>query len=164
MSTVTIHYDFSDDSDVSNEFEASSGLLDYIAEYAEEMAEAKSEDSGNETTFERWEVFETELDFVEQRDWDDFDNLDDWGEYCDLVEEHGEAFVLRNNDWNGHEDLDNYNGCWRSEEEFARHCYEECYLIPDHLQFYIDWEKVARDMMMDYSSYEGDDGYHIFRD
>jgi antirestriction protein len=164
MSTVTINFSFSDDSDDSNEFEVSSGLLDEITEYAEEMAKAKSEDSGDEVSCEKWEVFETELEYTEQRDHDDFDDLDDWAEYCDLVDEHGEAFVLRNNDWNGHEDLKDYNGCWASEEEFVRDLYESCYEIPDFLQFYIDWEKVARDAMMDYSSYEGDDGYHIFRD
>lgn len=79
----------------------------------------------------------------------DFSDLDDYGEYAENVEKHGEAFHLR------YEDLgsldrsdfeDNYNGCWRDTEEFVENL----------------WERTARDVMMDYSSYDGADGTHIF--
>lgn len=170
MTTVTIHFDFSDDSDDCNDFDASSGLLGEIADYAEEMAEAKSEDCGSPVELDSWEVWETDLGCDGQKDFDDFggkEDLDDWGEYCESVEEYGEAFILRNEDIDDCVDkygLTNYEGCWASGEEFVQSFYSECFEIPDHLEFYIDWEKLTRDAMMDYSSYEGDDGYHIFHD
>jgi hypothetical protein len=41
--------------------------------------------------------------------------------------------------------------------------YEDCFEIPDHLQGYIDWEKLTRDVLMDYDSYYVGGEYHIFR-
>lgn len=93
----------------------------------------------------------------------DFADLDEYGEFVGLCEHHGEAYKLRYDDV-GSCDMDDYNGCWDSEEKFAQHIAEELMEVPENLWCYIDWEKLARDVMMDYSSYEGEDGFHIFRD
>jgi len=41
-------------------------------------------------------------------------------------------------------------------EEYAQEFAEDVYDIPDTFAFYIDWEKFANDMQMDYSSTEFD--------
>ena len=115
--------------------------------------------------------FEWEIDyrFVEEydTDYDDPDNfsdLDEYGEYIEKCEEHGEAYQLRYADIGDHCFEDSYEGCWSSEEEFVQNLYEETGGIPDNLWCYIDWEHLARDVLMDYSCYEGVEGTHIFRD
>ena len=50
---------------------------------------------------------------------------------------------------------DYYQGQFDSDEEMAEELHESCYDIPDHLENYIDWGKVASDMMMDYSEENG---------
>ena len=59
---------------------------------------------------------------------------------------------------------DRYHGCHDSEEEFAAQLYEDCYEIPEYLQYYIDYEKVARDLFInDFISVEGKDHQiHVF--
>lgn len=52
-----------------------------------------------------------------------------------------------------------YRGHHSSEEEYAEELFREIYEIPDHLDSYIDWEKVARDMFIcDCFSIECDTG------
>lgn len=41
---------------------------------------------------------------------------------------------------------DHYKGCFSSAEAFAQHLTEETSYIPEHLQYYIDYEKMARDL------------------
>ena len=43
---------------------------------------------------------------------------------------------------------DHYAGCYRSVEDFAQEITEETTDIPDSLRFYIDYEKMARDMLI----------------
>ena len=48
-------------------------------------------------------------------------------------------------------------GQWDSEEAFAENLAEETMEIPKHLAFYIDYEKLARDLFInDYFSADGD--------
>ena len=50
-----------------------------------------------------------------------------------------------------------YQGEWDSEEEFAENLAEETMEIPKHLEFYIDYEKFARDLFInDYFSADGE--------
>lgn len=46
-------------------------------------------------------------------------------------------------------------------EDYAREFFEDCYNIPDFIINYIDWESVASDMQMDYTTieYNGDTYY-----
>ncbi|MHC4372227.1 MAG: antirestriction protein ArdA, partial [Planctomycetota bacterium] len=109
-------------------------------------------------------IIDTDTDHSEEETADDFYDLDECGEYGDMVEEHGEAFVLRHADWSGHNNMDDYHGCWGSAEEFAQNFYDDVYGCDNSMYSYIDWEHYARDVLMDYSTYEGDDGLHIFSD
>lgn len=46
--------------------------------------------------------------------------------------------------------LDRYIGQYDDMEEFARENFQECNEIPEHLEPYIDWEKVASDYKYDF--------------
>jgi len=94
------------------------------------------------------------------------------GEYEDLeriveiaqgLDEHGDMFraYLEEIDSNGtpQHAHDCYHGEYDSEEDFAEQFIRECYEIPDHLEYYIDWEKFARDLFM--SDFTFADG-HVF--
>lgn len=112
---------------------------------------------------------EWELDDREVVDWDDdynppddFSDFNKYGDYCVKCAQPG--YKERFEDIGDFDYDEQYNGSWGSEEEFAQQLYEDCYDIPDHLSAYIDWEKLTRDIMMDYSSYYVDGEYHIFRD
>jgi len=108
-------------------------------------------------------------------DWDD-DYADpndfqlDWDEYaayCDLVDKHGEAYELRRADLINFDEQQfesSYQGCWDTFEKYVEHCLDDQYDIPDFLVGHIDMESVAREWKQDYSTYDGNDGTHIFRD
>ena len=57
-----------------------------------------------------------------------------------------------------------YQGEWDSEEDFAENLAEDTMEIPEHLQYYIDYEKLARDLFInDYFSAQGEDyKIHVF--
>lgn len=56
-----------------------------------------------------------------------------------------------------------YNGEYDSEEDFAMSFAEETMTIPDHLSYYIDFEKMARDLFInDFFSIEINHKVHIF--
>ena len=59
---------------------------------------------------------------------------------------------------------DRYHGSFDSKEEFAEQLYDDRYEIPEHLQYYIDYQKIARDLFMDgYFAIEGSDyQIHVF--
>lgn len=152
MAEISIDFYSSEGIADSTDFEANSGLLEAIADYAEDI------------DCDEWHIVGSDLDYSLQKDYGDFDNLNEWGEYCENVEKHGYAYVLRYDDI-GEFDFDNeYNGCYDSEEDFVQALWDDCYNIPDFICGYIDWESVTRDVMMDYSSYYGNEGYYIFRD
>jgi antirestriction protein len=113
-----------------------------------------------------WEIEDRIVDCYDDDygDPDDFNDLDEYGEHVEKCEEHGEAYQLRYADIGDHYFEDSYEGCWSSEEEFVQNLYDGTGDIPDNLWGYIDWESLARDVLMDYSCYEGVEGTHIFRD
>lgn len=56
--------------------------------------------------------------------------------------------------------IESYIGEYNSPEDFAREYCGELLEIPEHLEFYIDWEKYARDLLInDYWELDG----HYFR-
>ena len=81
----------------------------------------------------------------------------------ELIEEFGEDLV-RQYQADGH-GLDSmqeaYNGEWDSDEDFVQNLLEDCGTIPKDIPHYvyIDWERTARDVMMDYFEIDG----HYFR-
>jgi hypothetical protein len=152
--------------DFKEEFDpADSDLQGTIDAWVEEKCEELNDDLADgedEYTFEESEVHEFDAEFGHPND---FDNLNDYGEYAENVEKFGEAFHLR---WEDVGDIDrrafenHYQGSHNTQEEWAESVYTDLYTIPDNLKGHINWESAARELAMDHTVYEGDDGYHIF--
>lgn len=135
---------------------------DSIESFIDDWIDDYNDEHEDEEDFEldSHEVVYYDTDFANP---DDFGSLNEYGEYIGKCLEHGEAYVLRYEDVGDFDFDDSYNGCWDSEKEFVEQLYTDCYEIPGPLQCYIDWEKLTRDVMMDYDSYEINGEYHIFR-
>ena len=69
------------------------------------------------------------------------------------VEEHGEAFFHFAADVGVDYAIEKfeeaYLGEWDSEVVYAQQYYEDIWEIPAHLEFYIDWDAVARDLFLE---------------
>jgi antirestriction protein len=167
MPTITVAFNFSrgdETQSVERDIDASGSVEHDIDAYSGDIYdELNPGETGEDGTWE--------FDEYEVTDWDDdyadpagFSDLDEYGEYTDMCDEHGEGYRLRYEDIGDFEFDDSYEGCWASAEEFVQERCEDCHDIPDFLAGHIDWESLARDWMMDYSEYMGDDGIHIFRD
>ena len=160
MATIEIKFTFlkGDETFESiHEFFVDSGIEYEIDSHKDDL----QDELGGDWDFDEFSIESYDEDFAHPKD---FNTLDDYGAYVSLCEEFGEAYKLRFEDLGSltqREFEDYYIGCWDSEEEFAK---DNCDDIPDRLYNYIDWEAYAKDLMYDYSSYEGDDGFHIFRD
>ena len=60
---------------------------------------------------------------------------------------------------------ENYNGCYTSVADYAQELNEDISEIPDHLAFYIDYEKMGRDMELSgdiFTIETAHDEVHIF--
>ena len=175
MATVTINFEWSNGDSEYQDFEATSGVVSYIEDYRDERLqelnddlEASDEELGrviarDDIECDGYDVRDYDGDCAGQQGPDDFDDLEAWADYCDLVAEHGEAFVLRYNDLDDCDCMDEYNGCWSDAAEFVQNLIEDCYDLDIPSFVYVDWDRTARDVMMDYSSYDGSEGIHIFR-
>lgn len=166
MATIDIKFNFSRGSETHSdcmEFDAEGDLLFAIDEYKESSLDdlnADLEDDEEEWDFEGWEIDGSDADLMNPID---FTDLNEYAEYAEGCEKHGEGYRLRYDDIGEFNFENDYEGCWNSEEEFVQNMIEGSYEIPDHLQCHIDWESYARDVMMDYSTYDGNEGIHIFR-
>lgn len=149
------HIETGEEHKVFEEFEPTCVLESDIDNFADGWIE---ENEGYELLSAEVDAFDT--DFADP---DDFTCLDEYGDYIEKCVKHGEGFKLRFEDV-GDADMDEYCGCWDSEKDFIRNLVEDTMDIPDHLYGYLDWDKLTRDYMMDFSSYDGEDGTHIFRD
>lgn len=173
MATVSINFEWSNGESESNEFEATGCLIGAITEYRDDrLSELNADlsdldDESDEIECEGYDIEDWDGDYSSQEGPDDFggiDDLDEWAEYCEQVDQHGEAYCLRRADiGDGFDFDDEYNGCWSSVEEFAENFFDDCMECPDSLRSYIDYESFARDLMMDYSEYDGSEGVHVFR-
>lgn len=170
MATITLDFNFSrDSSDGAShsdnaDFDVETGMVSDVDDKADELLDALNTDLADgeeEWVFDEFIVGDYDDDYADP---DGFSDLDEYAEYIEQCEEHGEAYVLRYADIGEHDFNDGYNGCWSSAEEFVQNMIEDCYDIPGFLKNYIDWESYASDVMMDYSEYDGSDGTHIFRD
>lgn len=101
---------------------------------------------------------------------DEYESIEEVARLAELIEEHGEAFAAyASYIGQDYADADNfeeaYCGEWDSEEEYAEDLMQQCYEIPEYLQFYIDYEKWARDLFInDYFSAESSNGkVYVFR-
>ena len=164
MPFITLELCFVNGSDfqkAEHEFELTSGIQDSLDEVAQEYCDDFGEGWGLEDFCEL-----SNDGFQGSWDLDSFDSLERFAEFADRVEEHGTAYEERAADLGDTEfDFhDEYNGCWDSVEEFVQNLVEDCYDLELPNFVHVDWERTARDVMMDYSEYEGEDGTHIFRD
>lgn len=88
-------------------------------------------------------------------------------EIAKLINEHGEAWAVYaeyvGTDYATTESFEEaYQGEWDSEEDFAENLAEETMEIPEHLKYYIDYEKFARDLFInDYFSEKGEN-YRVY--
>ena len=92
----------------------------------------------------------------------EYQDIDTVAEMAALIQEHGEAWA-KFAEYEGIEYAtlerfeEAYAGEWDSEEDFAEDLASETMEIPEHLQFYIDYEKLARDLFInDYYSADGE--------
>jgi antirestriction protein len=97
----------------------------------------------------------------------EYPNLEDLAEHIELLNEHGEAWSeYVNYIGAGYATVENFNdifnGSWDSELDFAEQLFDECYLheLPEHLQYYIDYDSFRRDIFSGDFYYSG--GY-VFR-
>lgn len=138
------------------DFEVNSDLESDIEQWLDDF------NTDNETDYEidDRDVLEFDDDYPHPFD---FTDLNEYGALVEKIVEYGPAYKARWEDRGDFDWDDEYCGCWESEEEYCQQLYEDCYEIPDHLQGYIDWEKLTRDIMMDHDSYYVGGEYHIFR-
>jgi antirestriction protein len=99
----------------------------------------------------------------------EYESIDDVVALAQFIHEHGKLGAEVLAQYNNHiEDATHaleecYQGEFESEEDFAQSLFEDCYTIPDYLQNYIDYQKVARDLFInDYMSFEVDHKTHVF--
>lgn len=88
---------------------------------------------------------------------------------ADLIEEYGELgaeAVAYNGNCpdDARKALEEYCGEFDSEEDYARQLMEDCYEVPEYLQFYIDYDKFAHDLFVnDNYSIDIRGKCHVFR-
>ncbi len=171
ITDLEVRFDFTRDGEsqsFNDTFDCDDASLQYTVEgRRDEMLDELNDDLGDDE--EEWdeagfEVLEYDTDFADPAD---FGDLDEYGEYAELIVEFGEAYKLRYEDYGSctkSEFEDHYNGEWYSFEDYAQNYVDDCMEIPENMQSYFDIEKFARDLSMDYSTYDSEDGsVHVFR-
>ncbi len=101
----------------------------------------------------------------------EYEGIERAHEVACFIEEHGEiAGELLSHFGDSIDDAqtaieDNYCGCYTSLADYAEELTEETTQIPEHLAFYIDYEKMGRDMELGGDVFTIETGYqevHIF--
>jgi len=100
---------------------------------------------------EEWAIHDFEgFGGIRLSEWESIERVHELAEF---MQEHGEVGTLALDHYCGNiEDatraLENYMGCYSSIADYAQEITESCTEIPEHLQFYIDYERMGRDMDM----------------
>ena len=168
VTDININFNFSRGNETRTEcveFNACDGSLESstIDNHRDELLDDLNvdiADNEEDWAYDGFDVEEFDDDFADPAD---FDDLDDYGAYAELVEKHGVAYHLRYEDVGDNEFSDEYQGAWDSDKAFAQHILDDCYEVPKFLNGYVDMERWTRDLMMDYSSYDDCGMVHIFR-
>ncbi len=101
----------------------------------------------------------------------EYEGISDLHEIACFIEEHPGLAGELLSQFNGNVDEarqaieDNYCGCYSSLEDYAQELTEETSEVPQHLAFYIDYERMGRDMEMSgdiYTIQTAYDEVHIF--
>ena len=132
-----------------------------VREHGDNLADELDDIDCNEHP-EDWEVTDISVTAydTDYKNPTDFDNLDDYGKYAAGIEKHGEAYHLRYDDIGESNFSDEYVGCHTNFGDYAWSIAEES----GYTDRYFDLEAYASDLQHDYSTYQGSDGCHIFRD
>lgn len=102
----------------------------------------------------------------------EYDSIEDVAALAQMIEQHGPAWAvfadLVGIDYATEEGFENsYCGEWDDEEDFTQNTIDEGLWgeIPDHLVYYIDTEKMARDLFINdyYGERDADGQFHVFR-
>ena len=100
---------------------------------------------------------------------DEHENIENVTKIAEFVLEYGELgaklynFIREDIDEATRLIKENYHGAYESEAEFVRYYTEEINPIPTYLEFYIDYEKMARDWFIcDFFSVEVRSEMHVF--
>lgn len=121
-------------------------------EFIEACKELHKDEPDPELMFQDHEEFPAV--FYHESDIDS--RLWDWLALDDNDREIVEAW-LSENSLGKQEDLqsivDSFSGQYSSWADYAEEITRDCHEIPDHLEYYIDWEKMGRDMQIESSGY-----------
>lgn len=166
VSDVTIVFHLHNRADGSTETDSSdfmpnSSMLSEVNDYAAHAVDFRNAGDDGDWECTEWEIDAWDCDYADPRT---FTDLDAYGDYIESVEKYGEGFALRYADIGDHNHRDEYIGCYRDEASFVRDNFTQFNDIPDHLENYIDWDAVASDWMANFSTYQGSEGLHVFRD
>ena len=143
--------------------DATSGL-DHIWNEVNQMLQKSPEPDAEEWAIHDYEGFEG----VRISEYEGFEQV---CELAEFIEEHDGLGAKVLEHWFGNiEDArkaldDSYSGQYESLEDYARELTEETSEIPQHLEMYIDYERMGRDMELGGDVYTIETGYqevHIF--
>ena len=138
--------------------------LDDIQEQINELLANSPEDDAEECAIHDYEGFAG-------YSVSEYEGIESAHEVACFIEEHGEiAGDLLSHFGDSIDDAqkaieDNYCGCYASLADYAEELTEETTQIPEHLAFYIDYEKMGRDMELGGDVFTIETGYqevHIF--
>jgi len=171
MADITIKYHLYCGDNVQtklNEFSVTEDLESDIQLHGESLCEdlnyelPPAPEESADTASEAWAV-----DSVDVEEWDyDFENpenfgdLDEYGEYIEACQQYGDAYRLRH-EARGSCDMDEYEGEYNEDEDFAREYIERSCCIPSAVEDFIDWGDLTKSVMEEFDSYT-DGGCHIF--
>jgi antirestriction protein len=133
--------------------------LDDIQEQISQMLEASPIGDAEEYAIHDYEGFGT-------YSVSEYEGIQSLHEVACFIEEHGEiAGELLSQFGDNIEDAqkaieENYSGCYASLADYAEELTEDTAQIPEHLVYYIDYEKMGRDMELSGDIFTIETGYH----
>lgn len=128
-------------------------LTDYSDKesFLEACAELHNDEVDPEFMYQDYEGFPSE--FYSEADLDS--GLWDWLGMSDVDRELLAAFIDCFGDGSLEDAQNAYVGTYKDDEDFAYETVESCYNLEEPLAFYFDYERYARDLMVDHSSSNG---------
>lgn len=138
--------------------------VDEIQEAVSEMLKSSPEEMAEEWAIHDYEGFG-------RGSVSEYEGFESVHEKALFLEDHGPLGAVVLDHWCGRlEDAtkaieEGYNGEYESVEDYARSLTEETSEVPKHLEFYIDYEKMGRDMELNGDIYTLETGHqevHIF--